>query len=759
MAPRPSQQRRTIAQNEHIYEFGVAGRKTGITLKDSGIRDEHGMEPLDALFSSPHKANGGDDDDDDDNNEGSGEEMDITNTSGIGPAALLNGHGNASRLPMPLPRAKSPIKTNLNSPAQRNRLLARSSSPTRGSIHREHEPSSSSQPVKKSNRAPAGAAAAARRLDFNSLQAGARSLSQPMPGKAGGARGASVNARRAQAGQFDGYEEEEDEEEEEEEAGSYEQEEQQQQQPQEEEVEEDEVESFVEESMVMLNAGDDDDIPEDDEDARAEEESARAAATAAAAKRKPGRKPKAKPAPAAAKPTPAARPVTKGKKPAAPVVAEEEEEEEEQEEEEEEGPAAPSPPKAAPGKRGRPAKNKAAAPPAKEPSVPPPSSEPRPRKRRSLTDVENDEQAAPRPANKRQRVETTPVPEPAPRARGRPPAKKPADDAAPASASASTKKKPAAKPTPASTTKPGRKRKSSVDPGDVSAVAVPRGPPLPRSRGLLINRREVPGDASSTIKQTRSGRNSFKPLAFWRNEHVDYDHDEAMTDHFATKSHPSKFLLPSIKEVVRVDEPERVFPTKARKAKTPSKRQKNKSKSGGYHSDSEGEDGLADPWELNPGAIEGEAVVWHPDHEFNPPALDDEVEVTEKQLAISGAAIQTLAVKDASFRYAKAVSEGFFGAGVVDLPAGSEKRPKNSRKMFMTFFVFSGRVLVTVNETSFRISKGGMWFVPRGNYYSIENDYDQPARIFFSQGCEVAPRPTSSEGGEGGAAAEQSYMA
>jgi centromere protein C len=24
-----------------------------------------------------------------------------------------------------------------------------------------------------------------------------------------------------------------------------------------------------------------------------------------------------------------------------------------------------------------------------------------------------------------------------------------------------------------------------------------------------------------------------------------------------------------------------------------------------------------------------------------------------------------------------------------------------------------------------------------GNFYSIENDYDKPARIFFSQGCEV----------------------
>lgn len=28
-------------------------RKTGITLKDTGIRDEHGLEPVSGIFSSP----------------------------------------------------------------------------------------------------------------------------------------------------------------------------------------------------------------------------------------------------------------------------------------------------------------------------------------------------------------------------------------------------------------------------------------------------------------------------------------------------------------------------------------------------------------------------------------------------------------------------------------------------------------------------------------------------------------------------------
>ena len=30
-------------------------RKTGITLEDKGIRDEHGLEPMEHIFSSPVK--------------------------------------------------------------------------------------------------------------------------------------------------------------------------------------------------------------------------------------------------------------------------------------------------------------------------------------------------------------------------------------------------------------------------------------------------------------------------------------------------------------------------------------------------------------------------------------------------------------------------------------------------------------------------------------------------------------------------------
>lgn len=222
----------------------------------------------------------------------------------------------------------------------------------------------------------------------------------------------------------------------------------------------------------------------------------------------------------------------------------------------------------------------------------------------------------------------------------------------------------------------------------------------------------MPGESGFT---TRSGRNSYKPLAFWRNEHVEFDNDEGAEaqDMFARGRH-DRFLLPTIKEIHRVDEAEEEQHRARRRAGRRPGAKAGKRRSA--HDDSDGDDAgrAAEPWEDDPGNIEGEVVVWRAEHEISPPGLDDEVEFAEDQIAVAARAIQTAPIRDATFRFAKTLSLPFFGSGVVDLPPGAEKRPKNSRKMHMTFFVHTGRVLVTVNETSFRISKGGMWFVPRG---------------------------------------------
>jgi centromere protein C len=85
-------------------------------------------------------------------------------------------------------------------------------------------------------------------------------------------------------------------------------------------------------------------------------------------------------------------------------------------------------------------------------------------------------------------------------------------------------------------------------------------------------------------------------------------------------------------------------------------------------------------------------------------------------VAFSSKAIETRDVVGANFKYTKILTLPFFGGGAVDIPSGGFKRPKNTRKMHMLFFVFCGKVQVTVASETFTISKGGVWQVPQGMF-------------------------------------------
>ena len=250
---------------------------------------------------------------------------------------------------------------------------------------------------------------------------------------------------------------------------------------------------------------------------------------------------------------------------------------------------------------------------------------------------------------------------------------------------------------------------------------VHRAPPMPRNnRGLFILRRETPIEGTG-FQQTRSGRNSIKPVSYWKGEKIEYEEEEV-------EDGDRKFLLPQIKQVIRRDEVDQ--PKRSRAPSTKPRKAKRRGATG--RESMETDDLEEEPWESEPGRIVGEIRSWDPEDQ-----IGSQADEREEEIALSSAAIITRDIAGATFRFAKTLTLPFFGSGMVDLPPGAIKKPKNSRKMQMVFFVYYGRVQVTVNDNVFRISRGGMWQVPRGNFYSIENDYDKSARIFFSQGCEV----------------------
>ncbi|KAI5864281.1 Mif2/CENP-C like-domain-containing protein [Durotheca rogersii] len=661
MPPKAQSQRRiTQSQSDQVYELGVQGRKTGLRLEERP-RDENGFEAVDDLFSSPSK--------DEPNGAVNGrgvngrgraesdeeQDMEIDDASVMGPATALKQRQNRPSLP----RARSPIKTHLQSPARQNPHLGPSSSPTRGSIVATREAS----PPQAVN----------RKLDFVKIsQSSSQNRMKPSTNGQPKVNGAKARNGKLTNGHAPIVESDEEprgkrrnprkgEEEKEE---------------KEEEEEEVEVEVGQEASIDVPNAGSDevDPIDHDDQD------------DDLPAVPEPEPEEDEEPQPKVAK--------RRGRKPKSPIAQVEE---------------APARTETAEGsakaRRGRPAKT---AQPAKQPEPMKKS----PKRRRpeespadSTEEQEQEEDVEDRDA-KRQRTEKK--------------EKKTAQDTS--SKPAATKEK----------GKPGRKRKSSGV--GVDSPVVQRGPPLPRGRGLVTLRREE----ENIMRTTRSGRLSYQPLKFWQGEHVVFD--SAKQQVFEDRGR--HFVMPAVKSVMRAAETSPEGQPRKRRGR-PAKR----SKPGRRSSAIQEEEVERDDWEHDPGTITGECIYWHPEHELQQQLDDDDLEVVEEELAISEPAIQFKDIKDATFRFAKTLTMPFFGSGIVDMPPGSEKRTKNSRKMQMVFFVHAGSVRVIVAQTEFRIGKGGMWFVPRGNHYSITNDSDYPARIFFAQGCEVLVQSEEPQGG------------
>lgn len=283
-----------------------------------------------------------------------------------------------------------------------------------------------------------------------------------------------------------------------------------------------------------------------------------------------------------------------------------------------------------------------------------------------------------------------------------------------------TKTKPVTAAAAKGKTKAGPKRTNLATISENDSPAIQRGPPMPRNnRGLIILRRETPMD-SNGFKQTRSGRNSVRPVAYWKNERIEYSEDE--NEYY----NGGKFLLPKIKGVIRADEVE-----ESRPKKSYHKSGKGKGKKRAAVEESEDDEADMEPWETNPGRLLGDIRVWDPEDQTGMHA-----EEVEEEIALSASAIEAKEVAGASFKFAKTLTMPFFGSGMVDLPPGSEKKPKNSRKMQMVFFVFYGRVEVTVNDCAFKIGKGGMWQVPRGQNSSPLSSLR--STNFFFQGTSTA---------------------
>ncbi|KAE9967933.1 hypothetical protein BLS_006102 [Venturia inaequalis] len=307
--------------------------------------------------------------------------------------------------------------------------------------------------------------------------------------------------------------------------------------------------------------------------------------------------------------------------------------------------------------------------------------------------------------------------EPAPKKkRGRParieeepsrPAKKAKTSAQSSAATGSKLGPPAPKKKPIARSAPDSPPKRSVRAPSVASTA------FAGARSHTVLREATPFEEEATRK-TRSGRSVIAPVRNWLGEKIEYERD-------GTKK--------VLKKAEQVDVP-RIERTRTVSA---APRKKRKAAASMDVIEEEEEQTLED-WEERQETIRIFVQQWDP---VNATAADSE----EEQAIAYG--VHSLPIEmvggGAKFAFTKTHSSHFFGTGIMEIPPGGYKMKKNSRKMTMAFFMHTGKVDVVVADDEFTISKGGIFHVPRGNTYSIHNPREHMARIFFAQGCQIAP--------------------
>ena len=243
----------------------------------------------------------------------------------------------------------------------------------------------------------------------------------------------------------------------------------------------------------------------------------------------------------------------------------------------------------------------------------------------------------------------------------------------------------------------------------------------PKARSLQILRSTTPADEDGA-KFTRSGRATVKPIEYWRGERIVYAKPK--------KIDSGRISLGSIQEVVRAED----LPEEKRSRAPHSQKRRRRQ---AIQEEEEDSDSGMEEWEEEPGVLGGEVWQWDPRMERGDTEVMEEIGMSIPSrshsnlrdlcpdvlldLAIAPKGLQSLTkeVKNQTFEYAKTITLPFFHSGMVDIPPAGEKRTKNSRKNHMVFWVFAGRVVVDVSGNEFSVGKGGMWQVPRGELPSL----------------------------------------
>ncbi|OAX41543.1 hypothetical protein K503DRAFT_767558 [Rhizopogon vinicolor AM-OR11-026] len=207
----------------------------------------------------------------------------------------------------------------------------------------------------------------------------------------------------------------------------------------------------------------------------------------------------------------------------------------------------------------------------------------------------------------------------------------------------------------------------------------------------------------------RSRRYKYKPLEYWRQEKVVYGRPES-----------GLALVPQIKEIVRIpQEPPKPLGKAAKKRKRAGSERAKSSNPQSYDPEKGWDDNTPE---------NGVVIDWVTQ------------EPVSRRIVYTAKKVDPKAAAGGEWFFQKVFGEGdYIAGGILRIPPTGRKPSKGTKDNTYVFYVIEGAVAAVIHGTQYTVATGGMFIVPRGNTYYIENVSDRDARIFFTQARQMRP--------------------
>ncbi|KAG0037257.1 Centromere protein C [Podila clonocystis] len=91
------------------------------------------------------------------------------------------------------------------------------------------------------------------------------------------------------------------------------------------------------------------------------------------------------------------------------------------------------------------------------------------------------------------------------------------------------------------------------------------------------------------------------------------------------------------------------------------------------------------------------------------------------------------AIPESGYKHHMGLAFGELSSGVMKIEPDHEKPNRLAHAGTVIFYVTKGRVTATINNSTFVVTAGGQFMVPRGNQYSIKNVSREDSIIFYAR--------------------------